>query len=107
MANRNVNLTVIKTEYDKDRKHATVYGQSDHVKHEIDGKQMDRISGGLADITQYNAINKALKSVLYKASTNYYTADVTINDATLPDSLQAFIKDKYEVETQINSITFT
>lgn len=106
MTNKNLNLTVIKTEYDKNREHATVYGHSYHVKLEIDGKQISRVSGGSTDLTQYNAINKALKSVLYNASTNYYTADVTINDATLPDRLQAFIKDKYEAEAQINSVTF-
>ena len=106
MTNKNVNLTVVKTNYDKDRKYATLYGHAYHVKYEIDGKQISRVSGGLTDLTQYNAIDKALKSVLYKASTNYYTVDITINDATLTDSLQAFLKDKYEAETQINSITF-
>ena len=106
MSSRNVNLTVIKTAYDKNREHATVYGHSYHVKLEIDGKQISRVSGGLTDLTQYNAIDKALKSVLYRASTNYYKVEVTINNATLPKSLPSFLKDKYETETQINSVTF-
>lgn len=106
MTNKNVNLTVVKTNYDKDRKYATLYGHAYHIKYKVDGTEISRVSGGSTDLTQYNAINKALKSVLYNASTGYYKVDVTINDATLTDSLQAFLKDKYEVETQINSITF-
>src|SRR5699024_1511393 len=106
MDNKNVNLTVVKTNYDKDRKYATLYGHAYHIKYKVDGMEISRVSGGSTDLTQYNAIDKALKSVLYNASTNYYTVDVTINGSTLPKSLQSFLKDKYETETQINSVTF-
>lgn len=103
---KNVKLTVNKHEYQQDREFTTIEGHTYHVIYEIDGKEIRRIGGGLTDLTQYNAINKALKTVLHSASTQYYTADVTIEGATLPASLQSFLVDKYEVETQINSITF-
>ena len=106
MANKNVSLTVVKTNYDKDRKYATVYGHAYHVNYKVDGIEIKKVSGGSSDLTQYNVVDQALKSVLYRASTRYYTADVTINNATLPKSLQSFLKDKYETETQINSVTF-
>lgn len=106
MANKNVKLTVNKTEYQQSREFSTIEGHTYHVKYEIDGKEIRRISGGLSDLTQFHALDEALKTVLYNASNQYYTVDVTIEGATLPASLQTFLKDKYEVETQINSVTF-
>lgn len=105
MTNKNVKLIVDKSEFPK-REIAAVSGHTYIVGYEIDGQEIRRISGGFDDLTQFHALDEALKTVLRRASTKYYTVDVTIEGSTLPASLQTFLKDKYETETQINSVTF-
>src|SRR5690625_2046302 len=96
---KTINLTVRKHEYEN-RKYATRLGHDDYVSAE-NGIQFNR-----ASLSQFDAIDTALLEVLKRAANSYYEADVTIYDATLPESLQTFLVDKYEVETQINGITF-
>lgn len=96
---KTINLTVRKHEYEN-KEYAMRLGHDYYVSAE-NGTQFNR-----ASLSQFDAIDTALLEVLKRAANGYYEADVTIYDATLPESLQTFLKEKYEVETQINSVTF-
>lgn len=96
---KTINLTVTKHEYEN-REYATRLGHDYYVR-DANGIKFNR-----ASLSQFDAIDTALLEVLKRAANSYYEADVTIFGATLPESLQTHLTDKYEVETQINSITF-
>lgn len=97
---KNINLTVTKQEYEN-REYATRLGHDYYVKDE-NGNRYNR-----ASLSQVDAVETALLEVLKRAANGYYEVTVTIEGVTLPESLQTFLKDKYEVESQINSVTFT
>lgn len=96
---RTITLTVSKHEYEN-RESASKLGHVYNVKDE-EGNRFNR-----ANLSQYDAIDSALLEVLKQSANGYYEVDVTIVDASLSESLQGFLSDKYEVESQINSISF-
>ena len=96
---KTINLTVTKHEYEN-RESGSRLGHDYYVR-DANGIRFNR-----ASLSQFDAIDTALLEVLKRAANSYYEADVTIYGATLPESLQTHLTDKYEVETQINGITF-
>src|SRR5690625_506404 len=96
---RNITLTVSKHEYEN-REFATRLGHDYYVKDSA-GNRFNR-----ASLSQFDAIDSALLEALKRAAHGYYEANITINGASLPESLQTFLKEKYEVESQINSVSF-
>lgn len=96
---KKINLTVTKHNYEN-RESGSRLGHDYYVK-DSNGIRFNR-----ASLSQFDAIDTALLEVLKRAANSYYEADVTIYGATLPESLKAHLSDKYETETQINSVTF-
>src|SRR5690554_1186696 len=96
---KNITLTVNKHEYEN-RESASRLGHV-YIVTDQNGNRFNQ-----ASLSQLEAIDTALLEVLKRAAKGYYEVDVTIEGATLPESLQTHLSDKYEVETQINSLTF-
>jgi len=98
---KTITLTVNKQEYEN-RTTAARLGHAYSVKNEAGD-----VFNSYGDISQFDAVDKALYNVLKRAAMHYYDVDVTIEGASLSDGLKTFLTDKYEAEsTQINSITF-
>lgn len=97
---KTINLTVSKQEYEN-RPTAARLGYAYSVKDEAG----DTLNGH-NEVSQFDAVDKALYNVLKRAAMHYYDVDVTITGATLSEELQSFLVDKYEVESQVSSITF-
>lgn len=104
---KNITLTVSKHNYEQ-REHSTVAGHAYNVRSQAEGSnQVDTLSNQRSiQFSQFNAVDSALHDILVRATNAYYTTAVTIEGATLPESIQTFLTDKYEVESQITSITF-
>lgn len=97
---KTINLTVNKHSY-KNSATASRTGHTYAVKNEA-GDTFNSHN----EVSQFEAIDKALYNVLKRAAMHYYEADVTIEGASLTDGLKTFLSDKYTVEAQISSITF-
>lgn len=102
---KNITLSVEKYEYEEGRKNATATGHVYTVKLSTEGvSQVDRVNK--ANLSQFDAVDSALLETLKRASKRYYDVNVTIEGASFPESLQTFLIDKYETETQFTSVSF-
>lgn len=97
---KTINLTVNKIGYEN-RASAVRLGHAYTVKNEAGDTFNNH-----GEVSQFEAIDKALYNVLKRASMHYYEADVIITGATLSEALQSFLADKYTAESQVSSITF-
>lgn len=88
-----------------------VYGNQEfttrlHYEYIVKDNSGHRYNPPGLSLSQFEAIDSALHDVLLRSIRRGTEASVTIEGATLPESLQEFLREKYEIEDQIESITF-
>ena len=88
-----------------------VYGNQEfttrmHYEYHVKDSRGNRYNPPGLSLSQFEAIDSALHDVLLRSVRRDTEASVTIEGATLPESLQEFLRAKYEVEEQIESISF-
>lgn len=88
-----------------------VYGSQEfttrlHYEYHVVDSRGNRFNAPGLSLSQFEAIDSALHHVLLRSVRRGTEASVTIAGATLSESLQEFLRAKYEIEEQIESITF-
>lgn len=103
----NYTLTVSKNTYEK-TPHSTRLGYVlvAHSQRELADKPHRQFSKPNASVI--DVIDEALADLLRQVAIGYDVADVTVDtgDYTLSAAQQTTLKEKYELEAQINSVTF-
>lgn len=100
-------LTIKKTTYTQSQ-FATRSGHALSASYSRDGLDKPRSMFVKLNVPIFDVVDEALAKLFVIVSESYDTADVTVDvgDYTLTAAQQTTLKEKYELETQINSITF-
>lgn len=102
----NITMQVKTTEYEQSPT-GTVQGYIHRVTYSREGNPQVNNGSFVNNGSQYDVIDDSLAMILRHEAAAYRQGAITIEGATIPESLKTFLVDKYEAESlAITSVTF-